>query len=60
MTPEERLARLEEIRGNTDAAYRLVVDGGIDLERARVAVDLLQLMTELVDLEDALSRKAKR
>jgi hypothetical protein len=59
MTPEERLERLEEIRGNADAAYRLLIDGELDLERARVAIDLLQLRTDLVDLEDALARKTK-
>jgi len=42
MKAEERVEKLGEIRGQADAAYRLLIAGELPLERARVAVDLLQ------------------
>jgi hypothetical protein len=56
MDVQTRAERLEHLQQNTEALYRLVTSQTLDAEQGRVALDLLQLMTELLDLADSLGR----
>jgi hypothetical protein len=54
---DERNRRAEELQDNTAAAYQLLMDGALEPEQARAAVDLLQLQADLIDLSETLARK---
>jgi hypothetical protein len=59
MDAHTRAERLEHLQQNTEALYRLVTSQTLDAEQGRVALDLLQLMTELLDLADSLARRSQ-
>jgi hypothetical protein len=59
MDAQTRAERLEHLQQNTEALYRLVTSQTLDAEQGRVALDLLQLMTELLDLADSLARRSQ-
>jgi len=57
MTGEERIERLTVLQDNIQAVYKMFMDNAIDVERARTALDLLQLQAEIIDLGDAVSKR---
>jgi hypothetical protein len=57
MTGEERVERLQVLQDNIQAVYKMFMDNAIDVERARTALDLLQLQSDILDLEDAVSKR---
>ncbi len=59
MDAQRRAEHLEHLQKNTEALYRLVTSQTLDAEQGRVALDLLQLMTELLDLADSLARRSQ-
>jgi hypothetical protein len=46
MDAQTRAERLEHLQQNTEALYRLVTSQTLEAEQGRVALDLLQLMTQ--------------
>jgi hypothetical protein len=59
MTPEERAERVLELLEHAAAVYRLQMGGGLDVDQARTALELLQLRADLIDLYDRLARQSQ-
>jgi len=58
VSPEERAERAREQLENAGALYRLHAAGEMDVDKARVGKELLQLQTDLLDLYDGLARRS--
>jgi hypothetical protein len=58
MTPEERVERVQKLQENTQSVFNLLMAQQLTVEQGRVAADLLQLMTDLIDLSDTLAHRS--
>jgi hypothetical protein len=59
MTAEERLERANQLQENARAVFRLLKTREITVEQGRIALELLQLMADLLDLSDTLARRTQ-
>jgi hypothetical protein len=58
MSPQERAERVHNLLENTGAVYRMHVAGDLTVEQVRLALELLQLSADLIDLYDGLARRS--
>jgi hypothetical protein len=59
MIAEERAERVRMLQENTQTVFNLLMSSEISVEQGRIAADLLQLMTDLIDLSDSLARRSQ-
>jgi hypothetical protein len=48
-----------ELQENTQTIFDMLLSGQLTPEQGRVAADMLQLMTDLLDLSDSLARRSQ-
>jgi hypothetical protein len=58
ISTEERKEKVDTLHENAAAVFRMLIKGEIAVEQAKYAVELLQLMYELLDLSDSLGRRS--
>jgi len=59
MTAQERAEEIKALQENTQSVFRLLREGSLSVEQGRLALELLQLMTDLLDLADAVARRTQ-
>jgi hypothetical protein len=58
-TAEQRASRVRLLQDNTQALYNLLVGGRIEVEQARLGLELIQLSADLIDISDSLARRTQ-
>jgi len=59
ITAQERAERLRELQTDARVVFDMLRDNKMPVDRGRLALEFLQLMTDLVDLSDSVARRAQ-
>jgi hypothetical protein len=59
MTADERQKRVDRLMDSTQEVFDMLVRLELTVMQGKIAADLLQLMTDLLDLSDNLARRSQ-